>query len=240
MYDIQSARQRDGDAAEDRNDRVDEILNRPRLGYGESDPLVGDDYDDYLEQPDDLTTPEANQFVTELFAHPLVSSIDDAIQETTPATGDRLIVANWREAFERATELFGVSIPEDSDEHDMQDSKSRLTELLGDYPEDMRDPSNAITVSTLYAELGCSTNEIAEVFSDEGRNVTPNQIRAILRNVGLIHSNESEDSEPSHQLGGTSMSYRDTDVPNSGGNTGININSEAVARDPTVTVERGE
>jgi len=32
MYDIESARQRDGDAAADRSERVDEILNRPRLG----------------------------------------------------------------------------------------------------------------------------------------------------------------------------------------------------------------
>ncbi|MGB9962389.1 hypothetical protein ACOZ32_09300 [Halobacterium sp. MBLA0001] len=138
MYDIENARQRDGDAAEDRSDRVDEILSRPRLGYGESDPLPEsfEDYDGYPEQPDDLTTPDARQFVTELFASPLVTSIDDAIEETTPAANDRMIRREWREAFIKAVELFGGESPEGDDERDENDADSRLAELTGDYPDD--------------------------------------------------------------------------------------------------------
>ncbi|MDL0145305.1 hypothetical protein [Halobacterium salinarum] len=234
MYDIENARQRDGDAAEDRSDRVDEIINRPRLGYGESDPIVGDDYSQYPEQPDDLTTPDARQFVTELFSSPLVTSIDDAIEETTPVANNRIIHREWREAFLKVVELFGDERPEDSGERDQNDDDSRLTELTDDYPDDMVTPSNALVVSNLYAEHGLSTEEIAEVFSDDGRNVKPDEIRATLRNAGLIQANESGDAESSHKLGGTSISAHDS------GNTGVNINSEAVARDPSISVERDE
>jgi hypothetical protein len=233
MYDIQNARQRDGDATGNRRDRVDEILNRPQLGYGECDPLVGDDYGEYPEQPDDLTTPESRQFVTELFEHDKVNNLREAIEETTPATGDRYIVAEWRDAFERATELFDIDTSDDT-ESDEQRADSRLTELTEDYPNDMVTPSNPLVVSYLYAECGLSTEEIADVFSDHKRSVSPKQIRAILRNAGLIEATESEDSEPSHKLGGTSMNLRKS------GNTGVNINTEAVARDPKISVERNE
>jgi len=237
MYDIQNARRRDGDAAGERSDRVDEILSRPRLGHGESDPLPEsfEDYDEYPEQPDELTTPEARQFVIELFASPLVSSIDDAIAETTPATGDSQIVREWREAFLKAVELFGGESPEGSDEAEQRGADSRLAELVGDYPEDMRTPSNPLVVSRLYAGHGLSTDEIADVFSDDSeKRIKPDQIRAVLRNVGLVEATENEDSEPSHKLGGTSLNFSES------GNVGANINTEAVARDPTVTVERDE
>ncbi|ELY80200.1 hypothetical protein [Natrinema pallidum] len=237
MYDIENARRRDGDAAEDRSDRVDEILSRPRLGYEESDPLPEsfEDYDEYPEQPDDLTTPEARQFVTELFASDLVNSIDDAIAETTPATGDSQIVREWREAFLKAVELFGGESPEGGDERNENDADSRLAELTGDYPDDMVTPSNPLVVGRLYAGLGLSTDEIADVFSDESdRRVKPDQIRATLRNTGLITATENEDSDPSHKLGGTSLNFSES------GDVGANINSEAVARDPTISVERDE
>ncbi|MGB9962388.1 hypothetical protein ACOZ32_09295 [Halobacterium sp. MBLA0001] len=100
--------------------------------------------------------------------------------------------------------------------------------------DDMVTPSNPLVVSALYAGHGLSSEEIAEIFSDDGRNVKPDEIRATLRNAGLITATESEDSEPSHRLGGTSMSFRDS------GNTGVNINSEAVARDPSISVERAD
>lgn len=237
MYDIESARQRDGDAAEDRSDRIDEILNRPRLGHGESDPLVGDDYSQYPETPDDLTTVEARQFVVGLFEHDKVNSVRDAVEETTPATGDSQIVQKWRDAFERATELFEVETPDGDDAPDENDADSRLAELAGDYPEDMREPSNELVVSALYGGFGLSTEEIAEVFSDDSdTRVKASQIRRVLRSAGLITATEGEDSEPSHRLGGTSFQL--SDDPSPSGNSGVNINTEAVARDPHITVER--
>jgi len=242
MYDIQNARQRDGESAENRPEHVDEILNRPRLGFGESDPLVGDSYDEYPEQSDDLTTPEARQFVTELFASPLVSNVRDAVEETTPATGDSQIVQRWCEAFERATELFDVETPEDTegdDDSDEHTADSRLAELAGDYPEDMRNPSNPLVVSNLYAGRGLSVEEIVEVFSDDSdTRVKPERVRGVLRSTGLIRATESEDSDPSHRLGGASVEL--SDEPSPSGNTGVNIDSEAVARDPHITVERDE
>ncbi|MDL0120382.1 hypothetical protein PNQ29_11695 [Halobacterium salinarum] len=237
MYDIQNARRRDGDAAEDRSERVDEILNRPRLGYEEGDPLPESfkDYGGYPEQPNDLTTPDARQFVTELFASPLVTSIDDAIEETTPVANNRLIRREWREAFHRAVELFGGESLDGDDERDENDADSRLAELTGDYPDDMVTPSNPLVVSALYAGHGLSSEEITEVFSDDSdRQVESDEIRATLRNAGLITATESTDSEPSHKLGGTTISFRD------GGNTGVNIDSEAIARDPTISVERAD
>lgn len=236
MYDIQNARQRDGDAAENRSDRIDEILSRPRLGYDESVPLPEsfEDYDEYPEQPDDLTTPEARQFVNELFASPLVSSIDDAIAETTPANDDSMIARDWRDAFEEAIQLFGGDRHDSGEDYNEPDAESRLAELTGDYPDDMVTPSNPLVVSNLYAGCGLSIEEIAEVYSDDGQNVNVEQIRATLRSARLIIETEGEDSEPSHRLGGTSMSFRDS------GNSGVNINSEAVARDPTISVERAD
>lgn len=235
MYDVESARQRDGDAAEDRSERVDEILTRPRLGHGESDPLVGDDYDEYPEQPDDLTTPEARPFVSELFASPLVSNLRDAVEETTPATGDSQIVQKWRDAFERATEVFGVETQGSDDERDERATDDRLAELTPDVPDDMVTPSNPLVVAHMYAD-GLSCDEIAEVFSDDSdTRVKASQIRRVLRSTGLITAG-GEDSEPSHRLGGASMSLRDT--PSPAGNSGVNINTEAVARDPNVSVER--
>lgn len=237
MYDIENARQRDGDTAEDRSDRVDEILNRPRLGYNESDPLPEsfEDYDKYPEQPDDLTTPEARPFVTELFDSSLVSSIDDAIVETTPAAGESMINREWRDAFEKAMQLFGVDVSEADDERDESDADSRLAELTGNYPDDMVTPSNPLVVSNLYAGLGLSTNEIADVFSDESdTRVNPNQIHATLRNAGLIETTEREDAEPSHRLGGTSMSFEES------GNVGVNVDMDKVAKDPSISVERAD
>ncbi|PAU83524.1 hypothetical protein CK500_08380 [Halorubrum salipaludis] len=235
MYDIENARQRNGDAAEDRSDRIDEILNRPRLGYKESDPLVGDNYDEYPEQPDDLTTPEAREFVTDLFGHDLVSSIDDAIAETTPATGDRMIVREWREAFEKSIQLFSGESPDNDDEREQRLTDERLTELTDDYPDDMVTPTNPLVVSNLYAGLGLSADEIADVFSDDSnQRVKPEQVRRVLRNVGLIEATENDDNEPSHKLGGASLNFSES------GNVGTNIDTEAVARDPSVTVERDE
>jgi len=235
MYDIQNARQRDGAAAKNRSDRMDEILSRPRLGYEESDPLVGSEYEEYPEQPDDLTTPEAREFVTELFASPLVSSIDDAIRETTPAANDRHIAREWRDAFEKAIQLFGGESPNGGDDYDEDYAESRLMELTADYPDDMVTPTNPLVISNLYAGCGLSTDEIADVFSDNSdRQVKPDQIRRVLRNVGLIETTENEDSEPSHKLGGTSLDFSES------GNVGTNINTEAVARDPTVSVERAD
>jgi len=225
MYNFESALQRDGEPADERPDHVGEILNRPRLGYGEGDGIV-DNYDAYPEQPDELTTPQYREFVTEIFSHPLVSSIDDAVDEVTPKS-DRASLMRWVRAFENATELFDVEITDNGDAK----RESRLTELVGDkFPDDIVEPSNPIVVGYLYAELGLSTDEIADVFSDSEGSTSVSQIRRVLGDSGLI---EYESNDPTDRddlrLGGSTVETKER---------GGNFNREAVEESSAVTIER--
>ncbi|OYR82986.1 hypothetical protein DJ84_09065, partial [Halorubrum ezzemoulense] len=101
MYDVQNARERDGDRAEDRSDRVDELLNADRLGYGEGDPLAADSYDDYPDDPAQLSAPKWRDWVEALLSHPAVNSYSDAVAEATPSE-DQVSVKKWTQAIQYA------------------------------------------------------------------------------------------------------------------------------------------
>jgi len=218
MFDFKKARRRDGEADSDRDDWIDETVEIQRLGYNNGDPLADRPYSEYPEQPSDLTTPNARQFVATLFEHPKVGSIRDAIEETTPATGGDMIVRDWRNAFERASELFGLEVTETEDTED-----DRLDELVGDtFPEDTVDPSNPLVVGYLYAERGLSTDEVADVFG----GCSGGQVRSVLEGVGLVSKADEHDGRPIDDIL--------VDVPE--GNVGTDIDTEAVANDDTIAV----
>lgn len=223
MIDIKSARQREGKKAEDRDERIDTILNRPRLGHGKSDPLIGDSYDEYPEQPTDLTSPASREFVTELFAHDNVESIEDAIAETDP-TNNSHVAKKWREAFEKASELFDVDIPEGAD-HTEETTDSRLAELVGDWPRDMWSASNPLFISYLFADLGLGCGEIADLLEPHTDGfVHVATIEDVLRNCGLLDGTTLEEEKDNYdgKLGGTT----------------VNFNPQAVAESDGVTYEK--
>jgi len=112
---------------------------------------------------------------------------------------------------------------ETSDGDDERATDARLAELTPPVPDDMVTPSNPLVVAELY-DRGLSTDEIAEVFSDDSdTRVKASQIRRVLRSTGLVQGPSKSDGR---ELGDLLVNLSD------------DINTEAVARDPHISVER--
>jgi hypothetical protein len=227
---VEGAQSRGGDPATDRPDRIEQALNRPEVGYGEGEPLVANRYSQYPDKPEQLTEPKWGSLVEDLLAHPLVRGYSSAVDElTTAQDGER---DKWRESVAAAASAYDLDAPELFERGAGQSREDPLVAILGYQPsEDMTD--SPLLVGELYC-LGLGVSEICQVLEDrEGA-----QVRDALKDLGLLQgrTQEQEREDASDRLGGTTMDFRESgDV-----NPGVNINSEAVAEDPNISVERGD
>lgn len=219
MYDVETARDRDGDRAEDRSERVDELLNADRLGYGEGDPLAADSYANYPTEPTQLSAPKWRDWVEALLSHPAVGSYSDAVAEATPSR-DQVSAKRWREAIQNAAgasqldagELFDLT--DDGKQNATEDALSALTEQ---WPDDAVRADNPLVVANLYAGRGLSTAEVADLF-----DCSESHVRGVLRDCGLLTEADTEQVDPKREkdirLGGATVSnLDDAQRSNSGG-----------------------
>jgi len=219
MYDVATARDRDGDRAEDRSERVDELIRNDRLGYGEGDALAADSYANYPTEPSQLSAPKWSSWTEALLSHDCVSSYSDAVAEATPAT-DQVSAKRWREAIQNAAnaaqldagELFDLT--DDGKQNATEDALSALTEQ---WPDDAVRADNPLVVANLYAGRGLSTAEVADLF-----DCSESHVRGVLRDCGLLTEEDTEQVDPKQakdiRLSGTTVSQLDdAQRSNSGG-----------------------
>jgi len=202
---INDARQRDGGIDEGRDEEITELLDTDQLGYGNSDPLEADSYDDYPTLSD-LTNPQQRPFLVDLLSNDNVNSIDDAVAELTAATGGTL-ATDWRSAVEQAIDVFNINADELLQQGNNEDnSVDKLTEIVGyDLAEELRDGGNPLLLSVLYVEHGLSTNEISELLDTDEPTV-----RDKLTAVGLIGGKTRQQQRQAFEDNGGRLSHNDS------------------------------
>lgn len=217
MFNVEACRERDGAAAEDRSERVADLLDADRLGHGEGDPLAAARYKDYPDRPEDLSAVVWQDWVERLLSHPLVDGWDAAVREATPTANDPAVRNDWKEAFQNAATLAGLDT-EDlfSDGADETTDTDALAELMEAWPEDVLRAENPLVVATLYGGFGLSDEETARLLGcSEGH------VRTTLQRCGLLNgtgANDGRDRGPQSveaedvRLGGVTMDMSD-DVP---------------------------
>lgn len=181
--DLQQARARGGNAAQDRPDEVDEILSpKEKVGWKEELPLLNCNYSDYPDT-DELLRPAEGSTLESLVEHDKVRSADDIASELNEDI----------ETVEKAAQLHGVDLPNE----EPHEEESRLSELLGsDIPGAMVSPNNPIVVSILYVTYGLSTEEIADLFTENGSNsILERTIRQTLIDAAVIRGETTDDRE---------------------------------------------
>ena len=202
---INDARQRDGGIDEGRDEEITELLDTDQLGYGNSDPLEADSYDDYPTLSD-LTNPQQRPFLVDLLSNDNVNSIDDAINEILGANSGT-IVREWRSAVEQAIDVFNINADELLQQGNNEDnSVDKLTEIVGyDLAEELRDGGNPLLLSVLYVEHGLSTNEISELLDTDEPTV-----RDKLTAVGLIGGKTRQQQRQAFEDNGGRLSHNDS------------------------------
>ena len=188
---IEAAKQRDGQAADDRGDEVDELLNTNTLGYRDGDSLVGDSYEDYPDNKADLTNPNGmKEFLESLFSHNLVTSYDEAITELTGGTAD-IHRRNWKESLKSATRIFDINAEELFQEtNDDDNDEDTLTALL-EY-EVADDVADDLLIAELYVEAALSASEIADVLETKEKHVMDR-----LKHVNLVNGKTTQEQKES-------------------------------------------
>jgi len=192
MYDettVEAARDRDGDAADERPDKVDDILNWKQLGYEVGEPLAAESYERYPDSAEGLSAPKWSELVERLFRSPAVNGYDEAVEELTAATGDRIIVRRWREALQDAADAADMdagSMFAEGDGSGCGGPEAALTALTDDLSRHIVAEDNPLCLAFLYAEKGLSVGEITEVFGTDDSNV-----RRRLHDLGLVENRES-------------------------------------------------
>lgn len=224
-YDVTNARQRDGDPAEDRPDRVDELLNADQLGYGEGDPLAAHSYADYPDDATQLSAPKWRSFVESLLSNAVVNSYDDAVAEVTPAA-DQITRKKWREAIQnaaRAAELDVGELFDYGDDGEQDATEDALAALTESWPDDAVRSDNPLVVADLY-ESGLSTAEIAGLFE-----CSEDRVRGVLRQCGLLEVTENERRDPKREkdirLGGTTVSQLDNEEQSSSDGLTVDVSA---------------
>lgn len=206
----ETARQRGGDAAENRPKAVDDALEpSEELGRGNGLPLVGDSYDDYP-SVHELTLPTSREFVESLVEAEQVTSLRDAVKElcgdANSPTGEQ-----YRRALTKAFELFDV----DTDEHlsggsfdiPNPDDSDELDLFTVSVPRDIPNPAeNPLVVGHLYAVAGLSVSEIAKYLGDElGEAVYGRTVRQTLVDVGLLEGQTTAEQQRAARRRGMSV-----------------------------------
>ena len=224
MFDVQTARDREGDPAEDRSERVDELLKADRLGYGEGDPLAADSYANYPDEPTQLSAPKWRDWVEALLSHPAVGSYSDAVQEATPSD-DQVSVKNWREAIQsaaKASQLDAGELFDLGDDGEQEPAEDPLAVLTEEWPDDAVRSDNPLVVANLYAGRGLSTAEVALLF-----DCSESHVRGVLRQCGLLTEAENEQvdlkREKDIRLGGTTVSNFDNEERTSSGGLNVDV-----------------
>jgi hypothetical protein len=181
---VEAARERDGGPASDRRDAVDEAVCVEKLGWQNGSPLVAESYSEYPDR-EDLTNPEYTTFIKQLFEHPLIRDIHDAVAELCGANNDSLL-RDWREALAKAAE-WGDIDAESAFENGDGRPDNPLENVLGCNPhEDMIDTENPLLVAKLYSE-GLSTEEITIILGDElDESISEDTIIDSLKELGLM------------------------------------------------------
>lgn len=224
MYDVHNARERDGNRAENRSERVDELLNADRLGYGEGDPLAADSYENYPDEPAQLSAPKWRDWVEALLSHNRVNSYDDAVAEATPST-DQVSVKKWREAIQNAAnaaQLDAADLFNRDGDGERDTSEDALTVLTEAWPDDAVRSDNPLVVANLYAGRGLSTAEVAGLF-----DCSEDHVRGVLRQCGLLEAAENGRTDPKRvkdiRLGG--MSVQNVDESQRSDSGGLVVNA---------------
>jgi hypothetical protein len=186
MYDqetFEDARARDGDAAEDRDDSVDELLEWEQLGRNVGDPLAADDYSRYPSQREELSGPKWRELLRDLFAHPLVRGYGDAVEELG-GNGDTHMRRKWSKTLQNAADAASLDAGELFDRGDPNDvggPQNALTALTSDLSRHVVREDNPLCLAYLYVEQGLSAEEIATVFETD-----ESAVRRTLHRVGLV------------------------------------------------------
>jgi len=195
----QKCRQRAGSAAEDRDSRIDDVLDRDKLGHNDGQPLAADSYDEYPDYQD-LASPEYKDMLTCLSKHDAVGNASDIVSEFCGASHTPLL-EDWLEAVEKALQLFSIDITEATEQKDL------LSEVLGYEPANVLvENASPMLVAELYI-CGLSTSEIEDVFESTETHITERQVRDKLREIGLLggktQAEQTEDGRENHWRGAT-------------------------------------
>ncbi|WP_144050381.1 hypothetical protein [Halorubrum persicum] len=218
---VEEARQRGGNAADDRPSRIDNTLVSDTIGFGSGDPLVGSSYNDYPDR-EDLANPSQGEFLETLFSHELVGSYADAVKEMTGARTEGMM-RSWLDSLESAAELHGLS-SEDlfADSREELDREGLVSEVLGyEIDGSMLDSNNVLLFSSLYL-VGCSTEEIAELLE-----IRETDVKDRLKSVGLLNGRTTDEQE-------TAFREKRGEVNRPSG--GVSVNHKAVSESDSVTV----
>mgnify|MGYP000038294466 CR=1 FL=1 len=218
---VEEARQRGGNAADDRPSRIDNTLVSDTIGFGEGDPLVGDSYNDYPDR-EDLANPQHGDFLRRLFQHELIGGFDDATAELTGVRTDS-VLSDWIDAVEKAADLHDLPC-EDlfADSRGERDTAEAVSSILGyDVEGSMLDSDNPLLLSALYVE-GCSTEEISELLERRETGV-----KDCLKSVNLLNGLTKDEEEEQYR-----SNYGEINRPSGG----ASVNHTAVEESDTVTV----
>jgi len=228
---VEEARGRGGDAADNRPEAVNEVLEGDELGYGDGEPLVGDSYADYPSR-EELSNPDRGEFLRTLLAHPQVGELDNAVEEITGANSTGLL-GDWLATLEAAADAHGLDtdtlLAKGEDERE-QGGEDTLTSLLGyEPPEDVVHTDNPLLIAELYT-LGLSVAEVADTLGErvEG-SVREDHVRDTLKEIGLLDGRTREEvredfEENDSRLGGVTIDNRDSSQ-----SKGLTVNAEDFA-----------
>lgn len=181
--DIRAGRKRDGEQAQDREDRVEEILSeKERVGFGTEKPLLEREYEAYPDR-DELFRPSNND-VKVLAQHDYVNNAEDIAKELNVS----------EETVEKVANIHGVDLP-DEDSSDIE--VTRLEKLVGnDLPSEMVSHENPVCLTVLYLGYGLSIDEIVTIFNEEdNRNVTAKAVRQSLVDCHVIKGKTTQELE---------------------------------------------
>ena len=185
---VENCRERNGSAADSRNETVDETLDRDTLGRNNGEPLIGESYSDYPSR-NELSNPAFEQFIRDLLEHSLVGGLGDAVSELCGASDERLL-ADWLASLESAAELHSIN----TDEIEAAKQGPILETILGySPPTDMVASDNPLLLAELYCSAGLSVAEICDVLESAGETpVNASNFETVLSEIGLLNGREEK------------------------------------------------
>ena len=201
---LRRAWSRDGAAADDRPESVDEVMAPGEtVGFDDGLPLLNREYSDYPSN-EDLLRPAAGQPLAALADHDLITSVEDVALELGART----------ETVEKALALHDIEEPSG---FDVEVDGSRLDSLLGDVPDRMKDHDNQLVVAVLYVDKGLSIEEIRQVMDEATEDtvtVSESDMRQALVDAKLIEGETSTEAQRRRK-----QSRGEVNRPNSSGLT---------------------
>lgn len=165
---------RDGAAADERPEKVDNAMNpRQMVGFEQEEPLLDKDYDDYYRN-DSLLFPRASDDLAALAEHELIADVEDMASE----------LGSRDDKVEKALEIHDIEEPNGRDVTDTD----RLHELVPDVPERLVTTQSPILVMHLYV-MGLSVGEISDVLSEtmpDHKSISPSTVTQCLIDAHVL------------------------------------------------------